>query len=164
MNVNSINNTTFQARLDVSKVVTNKTRWQNIAKVFSEKTKGRPELMSVVEHGIDTSIVGPAKYEHLPQIGIIEAISFNTTIKDLLSKNSDEKIADKLIKLLNIGTIAEGRKEKALERCNKMIDKESWVPKDKFMNQLYNEYALIGEAALNKTNKDAFWKNFEVIV
>ena len=37
--INSMNSISFQAKLDVSRVKGSKQRWQNIAKMFEEKTK-----------------------------------------------------------------------------------------------------------------------------
>ncbi len=164
MNITPINNTTFQARLDISGVKANKERWVNIAKVFKNETKLIPdETIKVIEHEFDTSIIG-STYEQAPNIGKIEAITFNETMKELLSKFDDNTIAKKLIKLMNIGEIANSRKEKAYEKYQALADKISWEPRDKFLNQRFAEYEKIDNAALNKTKKDAFWKNFEVII
>ena len=164
MNIKNINNTNFQAHLDVSRVKTNTTRWRNVARKFNEMTVNVPGVMKVVEYEVDTSIMGPAKNPKLPFIGKIEAISFNKTIKDLFAQNNDETVAKKLIKLLNIGEVADLRKEKVLSKYQDKMDKESWIPKDNFMEKVYSEYAVIEEAARNKANRDAFLKNFEIIV
>lgn len=164
MNVNSVNSTNFQARLDISKVKTNKARWENIAKVFKEETKLLPdERMSIVEHELDTSIIGSPD-EWLPNIGKVEALILNQTLQELLEKNSDKSIVKKLIKLLNIGEIADARKEKAFEKFQSMGDKQSWISRDVFIEKRNLEYEKIEEAAINKANRDAFLKNFEVIV
>ena len=38
-NISPMNNVSFQAKLDISKVKGSKQRWQNIARLFEEKTK-----------------------------------------------------------------------------------------------------------------------------
>ena len=164
MNINSVNSTNFQARLDVSKVKTNKARWQNIAKVFKEETKLMPnETMKVVEHELDTSITG-LLFDDMANVGKIEAITFNETLAKLLEKNSDNAVAKKLAKLLDMGVVADSRKEKAFEKYQNLADKNSWIPKDGFIEQRNLEYSKIEESCINKANKDAFLKNFEILV
>lgn len=164
MNITPINNTNFQARLDISKVKTNKARWQNIAKIFREETKLIPdETMKVVEHEYDTSIMRSMS-EEMPEIGSLEAITFNTTIDELLGKYKDETIAKKLKKLLDIGSIVESRKDKAFEKYQALADKQHWLPKDTFIESRDLEYYAIENAAKNKANKDAFLRNFTLIV
>lgn len=164
MYLNNINNTNFQARLDISSVKSNKARWKNIAKVFKEETKLIPdETVKIIEHEFDTSIIAGV-YPEMRTIGEIEAITFNKTLDDLLKKNSDETIAKKLYKLLDIGSTASSRKEKAYEKYEALADKESWVSKDLFINKRNIEYDAIEKAAVNKANKDAFLRNFEIVV
>ena len=164
MNVNAINTPNFQARLDISKVKTNKVRWQNIAKLFKEETKLIPnETVKIVEHELDTSIIG-AKYAEMPNIGKIEALTFNKTMKELLEKYDDSIIAKKLKKLLNIADVVEGRKAKAFDKYQAMSDRQSWVSKDILLNKRNAEYEAIETAAQNKAKKDAFWRNFEIVV
>ena len=159
MYLNNINNTNFQARLDISNVKSNKARWKNIAKVFKEETKLIPdETVKIVEHEVDTSIIAGV-YPEMRTIGEIEAITFNKTLDDLL-----KKIAKKLYKLLDIGSTASSRKEKAYEKYEALADKESWVSKDLFINKRNIEYDAIEKAAVNKANKDAFLRNFEIVV
>lgn len=164
MNIDSVNSINFQARLDVSKVKTNKARWQNIAKIFKEETKLIPdETMKVVEHELDTSITG-LLLDGMSNIGKIEAITFNETLAELLEKNSDNVVAKKIAKLLDMGIVADSRKEKAFEKYQDLADKNSWISKDKFIEQRKLEYSKIEEACENKANKDAFLKHFEILV
>ena len=164
MRINSTNNINFQARLDISKVKTNKQRWIGIAKEFKNQTKLLPdETMKIIEHEFDTSIIG-ATYEGMPNIGKIEAITFNKTLNDLLEKNEDNLIAKKLIKLLDIGSVVESRKEKAFEKYQTLADKKSWISKDVFAEKRSIEYEKIEKAAINKAKKDSFLRNFEVII
>ena len=164
MNVNVVNSPNFQARLDVSNVRTNKARWQNIAKIFKEETKLIPdETMKVVEHEFDTSITG-LLLEDMPNIGRIEALTFNSTLAELLEKNNDNVVAKKMAKLLDLGIVADSRKEKAFDKYQKLADKNSWISKDEFIEQRKLEYSKIEEACVKKANKDAFLKNFEILV
>ena len=164
MNVNSINGTNFQARLDISRMKSNKTRWQNIAKIFREETKHIPdETMKIVEHDIDTSITA-LTYEKFLELGALEAITFNSILENLLKKNSDDIVAKKLAKLLDIGMVAESRKNKAFDKFENLAAKQSWLPKDEFVEKRQIEYAAIEEAAINKANKDSFLKYFEILV
>lgn len=158
------NSPSFQATLDISKVKSNKARWQNIANIFSKKTKTLPEVMKVIEHEKDTVIKGPATFRDILEMPTVEALAFNSTISELLQKNSDETVAKKLIKLLNIGSVADSRKEKAGEIFERKMDTQSWVARDEFQEQLEKEFEAIEIAARNKANKDAFLRNFEIIV
>ena len=164
MNINSINNTSFQAKLDVSKVRTNKARWQNIAKAFSEQTKGINETMRIEEMCGDTVISGPLRKVTTFSEGIIHAMTFNTTVERLLKKFDDNTVAKKLAKLLDIGSVAESRKKAAQEVFEKRADKQSWLPADVFRDQLALKEESISSAARNKAHRDAFWKNFEIVV
>ena len=164
MNINSINNTSFQARLDVSMVKSNKARWKNIAKAFSEQTKGINETMRIEETAGDTIISGPLRKVATFSDGIIDALAFNTTIERLLKKHDDNTIAKKMVKLLDIGSVAESRKKLAQEVYEKRADKQSWLPSDVFKDQLILKEEAINTAARNKAKKDAFWRNFEIVV
>ena len=164
MYISSVNSTNFQARLDISKVKTNRARWEKIAKQFSQDTKLMPyENMKVIEHEFDTSIIGYPITE-FSDIGKIEAITYNQTLSKLLENNKDKTIVQKFLKLLNIAEVADSRKEKAFEKYQRLADKNSWIPKDEFTEKRDYEFYKIEEAAYNKTKRDPFLKNFEVIL
>ena len=164
MNINSINNTSFQAKLDVSMVRSNQTRWKNIARAFGEQTKGINETMRIEEKYGDTIISGPLRKVTTFSDGVISALAFNTTIDRLLKKFDDNTVAKKLAKLLDIGSVAESRKKAAQEVFEKRADKQSWLPADVFRDQLALKEESISSAARNKAHRDAFWKNFEIVV
>ena len=157
MKIYSANNTTFQAKLDVTKVKTNKARWKNIAKTFNNDTKHIPGLVKVEEQANDTIITSNPI---LDLYGDITALTFNQTMEGLLAKYDDNTIAKKLIKLLNIGEIAESRKEKVLEKFCQKGSFKSEIPEE----TLKMEYDSINEVARNKANKDAFLRNFEIVL
>lgn len=48
-NISSMNNVNFKAKLDVTRVKGSKQRWQNIAKMFEEKTKSSPNDVFLIE-------------------------------------------------------------------------------------------------------------------
>ena len=157
MKLDSVNNTTFQARLDVTKVKTNKARWENIARTFNKDTKNIPGLVRV-EESLNDIIITTNPINDLP--GDISALTFNQTMEGLFAKYDDNTVVKKLIKLLNIGDIAESRKEKALEKFYQKGNYESKFPEEK----LDLEYLSIREAARNKAEKDAFLRNFEIVL
>jgi len=85
--VNNSNNVNFQAKLDLSKVKGSKQRWQNIAKIFEEKTANTPNSKLILDgsfsSGIDVYhgkhmddelayILGGRKFKKLPDIAIAE--------------------------------------------------------------------------------------------
>ena len=157
MKLDSVNNTTFQARLDVTRVKTNKVRWENIAKTFNKETKHIPGLVRVEENLNDT-IITTNPINDL--CGDISALTFNQTMEGLLAKYDDNAVVKKLTKLLNIGDIAESRKEKASDKFYKKGNYETQFSEEK----LDLEYLSIKEAARNKANKDAFLRNFEIVL
>lgn len=157
MKLDSVNSTSFQARLDVTKVKTNKVRWVNIAKTFNKDTKNIPGLMQVVEHEKDIMITTNPIHD-LP--GDITALTYSQTMEALLAKYDDNAVVKKLIKLFNIGEVAESRKEKALEKFY-----QKGIYESQFQEKtLEMEYDSINEVARNKANKDAFLRNFEIVL
>lgn len=160
----AVSNINFQARLDISNVKTNRNRWKNIAKNFREETKNFPEeTMKVLEYEVDTSIIGPVISES-SNLGILEAITWNKTIKNVLENNDDKTIAKKIAKLLDIAIVADSRKNKVVQKYEKMADKQYWLPSDRFTEQRNAEFEKIETAASNKANRDGFLKNFSIIV
>ena len=157
MKIDSVNNTTFQARLDVTKVKTNKARWKNIAKTFNNDTKHVSGLVRVEELANDTIITSNPIQD---LCGDITALTFNQTMEGLLAKYDDNAIAKKIIKLFDIGEVAESRKEKVLKKFYQKGFFESEIPEE----TLKMEYDSINEAARNKANKDAFLRNFEIVL
>ena len=73
-------------------------------------------------------------------------------------------IAKKLTKLLDIGIVAESRKDKAYEKYEDLADRNSWISRDEFIEKRNVEFAKIEETCVNKAKRDAFLRNFEVIV
>lgn len=160
----AVNNINFQARLDISNVKTNRNRWENIAKNFRKETKNYPkDTMKVIEHEIDTSIIGPVVSE-TSNLGILEAITWNKTMKNLLENNDDKTIAKKITKLLDIAIVADSRKNKVVQKYERMADEQSWLPSDRFIEQRNAEFEKIETAASNKANRDGFLKSFSIIV
>ena len=118
MKSDSINNISFQAKLDITRVKTNKARWKNIAKAFNKETKNIQGRVKISEIKEDT-IISASGYNNPTVCDDITAIAFNTTIEELLAKYGDDTVVKKLTKLLNIGSIASSRKGKALNKFYK---------------------------------------------
>ena len=55
--VTPINNVNFQAKLNVAQIKGNKTRWQNIAKIFEEKTKQYTKDEVILSEGYNGRII-----------------------------------------------------------------------------------------------------------
>ena len=159
MKSDSINNTSFQAKLDIRRVKTNKARWENIAKTFNKETKDIQGRIKISEFKQDT-IISASRHNNPNACDDITIAAFNTTLEKLLAKYSDNTIAKKLTNLLNIGSIAGSRKEKALDKFYRKACCES-----KFQEKtLKFQYDSINNVARNKADRDAFLRNFEIIL
>ena len=106
MKVLSLDSTIFNAKLDISRVKTHKTRMQNIARLFSDKTMKYSNVeMSIFpmdkSYGKRAGGVMIDSLEGKHPCEVVEAELSKDTWKNLLAK-SDEYIAKKLAKALRL--------------------------------------------------------------
>lgn len=93
--VNNNNNVNFQARLATRGIAGSKARWNNISKIFQEKTPNIDDIHSIALSGSFSKgleVKYGEMYYTLTQNG-------SKLLKDL----SDTKIAEKLIKIMKLG-------------------------------------------------------------
>ncbi len=115
---NRTNSINFTAKLDISEIKNNKALWANVADIFENKTKKIPYDFSVSDQNNKVDIfasvdLGNEDYsEHCCTLT-------KSASKDLLTF-SQEKIAQKLIKLLNIFKHQDKTKIDTIEFLNKL--------------------------------------------
>ena len=131
--------------------------------LIKKETQNNPsETLSVIEYEMDTSIT---TFNGMPfQKFFIEAVTFNSTIDELLNKFDNKTVAKKLVKLFNIGTKTGEQKNKAFEKYQKLIDNNFLTPKEHFIELREQKFEKIENAAIKKANKDNFLKNFYIFV
>ena len=160
-NISPMNNVNFQAKLDISKVKGSKQRWQNIARLFEEKTKRYPN---------DTLILG-GSFNHgfnvnLREKGILsfDETSFSHQASARLKKLSDKDIVKNIVDvfkyLRNIEpTLTKQEQLAARLNLDKMGGLEGEVLRMKFDNLMRE----IREANNNKFIKEhPVFKNFGI--
>lgn len=108
------NNINFTARLDLSNVKIEKNRWKNVAKMFEDKTKETPYTFELSDRGKQLEIY--AFSEALDDVEHCCTLSKDGTKR--LMEASDEKITQKLIKLLNIFNHQDNTRMRAVEFLN----------------------------------------------
>ena len=141
----------------------NRPRWIEIAKEFKKETQNNPSgTLNVIEHEKDTSIT---TFNGAPfQKNFIEAITFNSTIDELLNKYDNKTFAKKLVELFNMGNKAGKQKNKAYEKYQKLIDDNFLTPKEHFIELREQEFEKIENSTKEKANKDSFLENFCIFV
>lgn len=92
--VTPINNVNFQAKLNVAQIKGNKTRWQNIAKIFEEKTKQYTKDEVILSEGYNGRII--FERINLKKNWIENDAVLEPTLIEALKKLSDTEIAKKL--------------------------------------------------------------------
>ncbi len=87
--ISPMNNVSFQAKLDISKVKGSKQRWQNIAKMFEEKTKSCPKDVLHLEGDFNNGFY----------INLIEknSLCFDEIKLSRKASNELKKISDKYV-------------------------------------------------------------------
>lgn len=140
--MNDINNSiNFTARMDVSKVALNKSRWQKIAALFEEKTQKYPnDTFHMTE--LPTSITA---YNVNSKTGEEISADFSGETYDQLMNLSDKEIVAKFKKLLKISET----KAKIYEKTQKFINSITQKDADNF------EEIKLWDLVVNKANKDA---------
>lgn len=167
MQVNSINNTTFGAKLDVSGMTTNKARWKNIARIFEEKTKNNKD--GLVELWNAKSTFGGRLYINCIPIVNEKAdelyLEGTKSIADNLLKLSDEKVAGKFAKLFKTAEKLVKDKFKAIDFVDKFSTKYKNVKdEDVIFETIYSPMIdIFLENAKQKVAKDSIFRNCRVL-
>ena len=123
MIISTNNSTTFNAKLNVSRVVQNKQHWEKVAKSFERKTKNDSLNSIIVQDNLAVKFNGCVRFtcslidKSGQQAGV--AISCDAETLAKLNNEKPAKVADKLVKLYQMGkTMA----QKDIKAGNKVFD------------------------------------------
>ena len=138
-NISPMNSVNFQAKLDISKVKGSKQRWQNIARLFEEKTKRYPNDALILDGSFKRGI-----YVNLTEKGLLsfDETSFSHQATARLKKLSDKDIVKNIVDvfkyLRNIEpTLTKQEQLAARFNLHKMGGLEGEVLRMKFDNIMY---------------------------
>lgn len=110
------NRQNFTAHLDLTNIKLNKKRWNNISKMFEEKTQKTPYTFELSDSNRQLDIY--AFPEDFDDVEHSCTLTKEATTK--LLEASDEKVMQKLIKLLNIFNHQDTTRKTAIEFLNKL--------------------------------------------
>ena len=167
MQVNSINNTTFNAKLDVRGMTTNKARWKNIARIFEEKTANSKD--GLIELWDANSSLGDRLCINcIPLVNGKDDelyIEGAESIADKLLKLSDEKAAGRFVKLFNTAQKLVKDKYQAVNFVDKFSVKYKNVKDEEaIFEEVYSPMIdIFLENAKQKVAKDSIFRNCRVI-
>lgn len=165
MQVSPMSNTNFQASLDLRAVKSNKARWNNVAKIFSEETQKIPHGKIIVKDLNTNMRLSACSDIRQGWDDTIEALFFKKTMNEMFEKYSDNTIAKTLAKFLKIGVSAEKECAKASKFADKMA-KKAILEEDKELvfDRIYGDcYGLIKEEVQNKASQDKIMKQWEIL-
>lgn len=151
-NVN--NNINFTARMDISKLTLDQKRWNNIAKVFEQKTAKYPnDTFSLTN---SHNFIEAYNYNKKTGDEIVADIPI-----DKLMEMTDNKIAAKFKKMLDIAV----HRDKIYTKTNKFIEnmnktlKHTEFNKDIVWQRVVN---ITNDGTQALKNEDSFFKNVEI--
>ena len=125
----------FKAGFKTSNVQQNRTRWNNIGKIFSEATKASPDDNLVL--GYTKSAKHPEMYLTLGNADNKADRQYVPNLGDWFLTKSNEEIADNLVKVYNGMKI----KSEALKEYDKLQDKVYTEDVSAEMKAIRNNYA-----------------------
>lgn len=154
------NNVNFTARMDVSQITMNKSRWQKIATLFEKETQKYPNdefRMRDLPNGVGGYNYNPQTYDEISVN--VEGVEF-----DRLLNMDDNVIVSKFKKILDIGA----KKRQIYNETDKFIKKLSKIVKktgiDDIENKIWDNSVDIAVAETKTLqNKDKFLKDIEIL-
>lgn len=123
-NFNRANSINFTAKLDISEIKNNKALWNNVADIFENKTKKIPYDFSVSDENNKIDIFASADLGNEDYSEHCCTLT-KSAAKDLLTY-SQEKIAQKFIKLLNIFKHQDNTKIDTMEFLKKLAKNDKY--------------------------------------
>lgn len=144
--VNNNNNVNFQARLDISKLSGNQKRWQNIAKIFEEKTRKSQGSLKLYDGSLDQGMLftnnneafvgviygnGAEKLKSLPDTAVAEKLK-----RIFLVTKKQDWIADKATEFLKKCEYTKQQTKAFMSSVAQVIEnkKQSMLSNDRFFN------------------------------
>lgn len=157
--MDSLNRISFGARMDLSGIKKNENRWNNVAKIFEQKTSEYPkDVFELQEHEEGLSAYGL----NLDTSEEIIADLSNESVADLM-KLSDKTIALKFKKLLGISA----QKGNAYKATNEFLEKLNSIYKNDNIDELEENIwdIVIDKAERNADiakEKDSFLRELDI--
>ena len=151
------NNVNFQARMDLKGIKINKSRWENIATIFEQKTQKYPNDTFYIENTPNRINI----YNYNKTTGEDFSVDINGETFDKLLNMKDDSIAQKFKKILDISS----RKEKIFDITYHYVEKLSKVTKNSELDKMkiWNESENIAnQEAKAMQNKDKFLKDVDI--
>ena len=151
------NNVNFQARMDLKGIKINKSRWENIATIFEQKTQKYPNDTFYIENTPNRINI----YNYNKTTGEDFSVDINGESFDRLLNMKDDSIAQKFKKILDISS----RKEKIFDITYQYVEKLSKVTKNSELDKMkiWNESENIAnQEAKAMQNKDKFLKDVDI--
>lgn len=151
------NNVNFQARMDLKGIKINKSRWENIATIFEQKTQKYPNDTFYIENTPNRINI----YNYNKTTGEDFSVDINGETFDKLLNMKDDSIAQKFKKILDISS----RKEKIFDITYQYVEKLSKVTKNSELDKMkiWNESENIAnQEAKAMQNKDKFLKDVDI--
>lgn len=151
------NNVNFQARMDLKGIKINKSRWENIATIFEQKTQKYPNDTFYIENTPNRINI----YNYNKTTGEDFSVDINGETFDRLLNMKDDSIAQKFKKILDISS----RKEKIFDITYQYVEKLSKVTKNSELDKMkiWNESENIAnQEAKAMQNKDKFLKDVDI--
>lgn len=156
----SLNHISFGARMDLSGIKKNENRWNNVAKIFEQKTAQYPvDVFRLHEHEDELTAysINPNTNEE------ITADLSNKNVDDLM-KLSDKTIASKFKKLLDISA----KKGKVYNTTNEFLEKINSIYKNDNDDGIEEKiWDIVVDTAEKNADiakeKDAFLRNLDIM-
>jgi len=151
--INPTNNVNFNARLKIGTLKTDKARWENIAKIFEEKTaKQYPNDWFVLESTGKKR--GMRISDGEAELNNGDGCIMDERLYDKLMKLSDDKIAGKFKKLMTFLYRPAGYATKIAAKVRKLVDE----------NGVKKEFESLGADAASYNNYYKAIDDFELMI
>lgn len=158
--MDSLNHISFGARMDLSGIKKNENRWNNVAKIFEQKTSEYPnDVFELQEHeeGLSAYALNLDTAEEI-------TVDFNKENVADLMKMSDKSIASKFKKLLDISA----QKGKVYKATNEFIEKLNSIYKNDNIDELEENIRdiVVDKAERNADiakEKDGFLRELDIM-
>ena len=124
MNTTINSGVSFQAKLDISGIKRNQSRWEKIAKEFEAKTKEYPhDMFNISDSSIPGYCLFFARTKNGKVLGQEDISCIRKPLADILDKLDDSELVVKLKKLFNIQRRKDNLNKEARAFYTKYIDK-----------------------------------------
>ena len=168
MNITPINSTNFQGQLNLAGAKTNIARWNNVSKIFSEKTKSFQNAEIRISEVKDEMALKACLNNKKGWENNIVATMFTFRIQELFDKMTDNDIADILVKFLKLGSQGIENLSKARTIASNVTQKNcgnNKVNSQKIFDNIYDEASnLIKKEVFDKAKNDIDMQNWAVFL